>query len=167
MIVKLLSPMLLLLAISAAGTQDWTCPSESCTERGTGYLWGMNNAATKSNCETAATKQTSLFFTQGCNTAVAAKAWISRQKLEPTSPVEELGKRFAKDNRLLPTDCQEVDKSLETLLAGSSVTEGFFQSGCVEQAKKQAQRILKENEKRVNEKLSAEAEQQAAKQPPQ
>lgn len=167
MIVKLFSPVLLLLAISVAGAQDWTCSTDSCAQNAAGYVWGINHAATKSNCETATTKQTSPFFAQGCNTAVGAKAWIARQKLEPNSPVDELGRRFAKDNRLLPTDCQDVDKSLEGLLTGSSAAESYFQSGCLEQAKKQAQRILKENERRV-EKQSAEAEQQAsAKQAPQ
>jgi len=167
MTVKLISPMLLLLAISAAGAEDWTCPSDSCTQSSAGYVWGMNNADTKYNCEAATTKQASPFFTQGCTTAVQAKDWIARQKLEDNSPVDELGRRFARDNRLLPADCQQLNKSLETLLTGSSAAEGYFQSGCLEQAKKQAHKILKENEKRVSEK-QVEAEQQAvAKQPAQ
>ncbi len=160
---KVQLPLLLLLAIGAARGQDWSCQSVSCEGQSAGYAWGMNHEATRSDCDAAGKTNNSPFFVEGCNAALVAKAWIAREKLVPDFPVEDLGRRFAKDNRLLPTDCHVLNKALENLLEGSSRAEDFFQTGCVEQAKKQAQSVIKDGEKRVA-KANKVAAQEAEKQ---
>ena len=162
MISKVRLPLLLLLAMSAASGQDWSCQSVSCEARSAGYAWGMNHDAMKTDCDAGGKTSNSPFFVEGCNAALAAKGWMAREKPDPNSPVEDLGRRFAKDNRLLPTDCHILNQSLEAFLGGSSRAEDFFQSGCIEQAKKQAQTVIKGGEKRVAKanKAAQEAEKQ-------
>jgi hypothetical protein len=121
---------------------------------------GMNHDVTETDCDTAGENTNSPSFAEGCKSAVRDKAWIvTRQKLTPLVQSYFLGTQFAKSNRALPTDCEEVYKTLQKSLGQSYEAETtVFRSGCLEQAKKQAKRIIKENEKREK-----EAEKQAKK----
>lgn len=155
---------LLFLAITVANAQDWNCQSDTCEGHRAGYSWGMSHEATESDCVVAGTNTNSPSFTEGCKSAVEAKAWMAaRQQLTPAFQAYDLGIQFAKTNRALPTDCQQVYESLKTSLGEWSVPATFFQSGCLEQAKKQAKRVIKENEKRAKD---AEKEAQKKTQAP-
>jgi len=161
MLGKLCSPLLLLLTVSVAKGQDWNCQSATCEGHRAGYSWGMNHDVTESDCDAAGASTNSPSFAEGCKSAVGVKAWIeARQLLTPLFQSYDLGKQFAKQNRSLPTDCEEVNKSLERSLGEPSALTIFFRSGCLEQAKKQAKRIIKENEKRAKE-AAKEATKQA------
>jgi hypothetical protein len=161
MLGKLCSPLLLLLTITAAEGQDWNCQSVACEGHKAGYSWGMNHDVTESDCDAAGANTNSPSFTEGCKSAVRDKAWTkSVQTITPLVQSYFLGEQFAKSNRALPMDCEEVYDTLQKSLGESSAAVTIvFRNGCLDQAKKQAKRIIKENEKRAR-----KAEKEAAKQ---
>lgn len=72
------------------------------------------------------------------------------------------GQQVARDSRALPTDCQSAYDSMtnpDSAIKGDAVAAIGFKNGCLEVAKKQAKRILKEDDKRAK-----EAARQAKKQ---
>ncbi|MGA2903386.1 MAG: hypothetical protein ABSD98_06125 [Candidatus Korobacteraceae bacterium] len=119
----------------------------------------MNHDADERDCDIAGQNTNSPSFAEGCKSAVGVKAWIAaRQQLTPLLQSYDLGMQFAKANRALPTDCNQIYqsivtseayKSLATTQAQLPLLTTLFRSGCLEQAKKQAKRIIKEDEKRA------------------
>ena len=66
------------------------------------------------------------------------RGFVTRQELTPLVQSYFLGTQFAKSNRALPTDCEEVYNTLQKSLGQSYEAETtVFRSGCLEQAKKQ------------------------------
>jgi hypothetical protein len=159
---KLCSPLLLFLTIAVAKGQDWNCQSAACEGHRAGYSWGMNHEVTEADCDAAGENTNSPSFAEGCKRAVGDKAWTATvQKIRPVVQSYFLGTQYAKSNRALPTDCEEVYNTLQKSLGESYGAETtVFRSGCLEQAKKQAKRIIKENEQRAK-KLEKEAQKKA------
>jgi hypothetical protein len=156
----------LTLAAGLAQDQGWNCQTPECIGHKAGYEWAVARPVTDEDCNTAGEHYNSPSFAEGCKTAVIAKQRFeeARRTLTPILQAYALGQRLAKEGRSLPTDCQSAYDSMissdasikvDTLLAME------FRDGCLEVAKKQAKRIIKENEKRAK-----EAAKQAKKQAP-
>lgn len=142
----------LLLSVNIAKGQDWNCQSATCEGHKAGYSWGMNHDVTETDCDTAGVNTNSPSFAEGCKSAVRDKAWTKTvQTITPGLQSYSLGIQFAKSNRALPTDCEEVYNALQKSLGEYAVVTVMFRKGCLDQAGKQAKRIIKENEKRAKE----------------
>ncbi len=87
----------------------------------------------------------------------------AREALMPLFQAYALGQQVAKESRALPSDCQSAYDSMTSPAASVEVdtlTAIGFKNGCLEVAKKQAKRILKEDEKRAKE-TAKQAKKQA------
>jgi hypothetical protein len=83
-------------------------------------------------------------------------------KLAPLFEAYAFGQRMAKENRLLPADCQAAYDSMtgpDASTAVDTLEANGFKNGCLETAKKQSKRITKENEKRAREAAKQAKEQ--------
>lgn len=70
----------------------------------------------------------------------------------PLFQAYSFGQQVAKESRLLPSDCQSAYDSMTSPDASvkvDNVAAIGFKNGCLAVAKKQAKRIIKENEKRA------------------
>src|SRR5208283_3668489 len=93
-------------------------------------------------------------FAEGCKTAVIAKQRFeeARRTLTPLLEAYALGQQLAKEGRSLPTDCLSAYDSMtgpDASVKVDTLPAMNFRDGCLEVAKKQAKRIIKENEKRA------------------
>jgi hypothetical protein len=146
--------------------QDWNCQTPECAGHKAGYEWAATRPVTEQDCDTAGEHYNSPSFAEGCKTAVLAKQrWAAaREILTPLLQDYALGQQMAKENRLLPTDCESAYESMTRPDASPEVDGSgaiWFKNGCLEVAKKQAKRITRENEKRAK-----DAAKQAKKQAP-
>jgi len=129
-----------------------------------GYEWAASRPVSEQDCDTAGEHYNSPSFAEGCKTAVIAKQrWVAaRETLMPLFQAYALGQQVATEARALPSDCQSAYDSMTSPDASVKVdtVEAIgFKNGCLQVAKKQAKRILKEDEKRAK-----EAAKQAKKQ---
>jgi hypothetical protein len=158
--------LFLLLPLTEVLAQDWNCQTPECVGHKAGYEWAASRPVTKQDCETAGEHYNSPSFAEGCKTAVMAKQRFAeaREKLMPLFEAYAFGQQMAKENRLLPIDCQSAYDSMTSPDASMKVDTLAaigFKNGCLETAKKQAKRITKENQKRAK-----EAAKQAKRQSP-
>lgn len=155
---------LLSLTVVFARGQEWDCQTPACEGHKAGYNWALRHDVTDRDCDTAGEHTNSPSFAEGCKTAVqmqrlAAQRFAeARAQIAPLVQEYLLGKQLAKETRALPSDCEEAYKSLVES-TGDTVLPTCFRTGCLEVAKKQAKRIIKEDAKRAK-----EAEQQAKRQ---
>jgi hypothetical protein len=152
---------LLPIAIVAAPGQGSNCQTPACEGHKAGYEWAMDHAVTEQDCDAAGEHTNSLSFAEGCKTAVKVKQQFAttRQFLAPLLQEYELGKQVAKETRALPVDCEEAYKSLSNSFGPESLLPTTFRTGCLEIAKKQEKRIIREDERKAK-----DAEKQAKKQ---
>ena len=147
-----------------AGQDQWICQTPECLGHKTGYDWAASRPVTEQDCDAAGDHYNSPSFAEGCKTAVAAKRRFAeaRETLMPLFQAYAFGQQMAKENRLLPADCQSAYDSMtspDTSEKVDAVAAIGFKNGCLEIAKKQAKRIIKENEKHAK-----DAAKQAKKQ---
>jgi len=124
----------------------------------------VSRPITEEDCNAAGEHYNSPSFAEGCKTAVVAKQRFedARRKLTPLLQAYALGQQLAKEGRSLPTDCQSAYDSMTSPDASVKVDTLLameFRDVCLEVAKKQAKRVIKENEKRAK-----DAAKQARKQ---
>jgi hypothetical protein len=156
--------VLLLLSISVAEAQEWNCQTPECVGHKAGYDWAASRPVSEQDCDAAGEHYNSLSFAEGCKTAVIAKRRFAaaREALLPLLQAYALGEQTAKESRALPTDCQSAYDSMtspDASLKVDVVAAIGFKNGCLEVAKKQAKRIIKEDAKRAK-----DAAKQARKQ---
>jgi hypothetical protein len=156
--------LLLPFAAVLVQAQDWDCQTSECVGHKAGYDWAASRPVSEQDCETAGEHYNSPSFAEGCKTAVIAKQRFAavREALIPLFQAYAFGQQMAKDSRALPTDCQSAYDSMtspDTPVKVDIVAAIGFKNGCLEVAKKQAKRIIKEDEKRAK-----EAAKQAKKQ---
>lgn len=129
-----------------------------------GMTGGASNPVTEGECGVAGERYNSPSFAEACKTAVIAKQRFAaaREQLMLLFQAYAFGQQVARDSRALPTDCQSAYDSMtnpDSAIKGDAVAAIGFKNGCLEVAKKQAKRILKEDDKRAK-----EAARQAKKQ---
>jgi len=156
---------LLSASASLAAAQEWNCQTPECLGHKAGYDWALNRAVTEEECDVAGEHYSSPSFAQGCRSAVIAKRQFmaAREALTPLFQAYALGQRMAKESRALPTDCQSAYDSMtspDAAVKVDAVAAIGFKNGCLEVAKKQAKRIIKEDERRAK-----DAAKQAKRQP--
>ena len=139
-----------------AQNQEWNCQTPECVGHKAGYDWAISRPVGEQECDTAGEHYNSPSFAQGCKSAVIAKQRFAaaREALLPLFQAYALGQQMAKESRALPTDCQSAYESMTSPDASVKVdlvAAIGFKNGCLEVAKKQAKRILKEDEKRAKE----------------
>ena len=148
--------LFLLLPLTEALAQDWNCQTPECIGHKAGYEWAASRPVTEQDCEAAGERYNSPSFAEGCKTALTAKQRFAkaREKLMPLFEAYAFGQQMAKEDRLLPIDCQSAYDSMTSPDASTKVDPKAaigFENVCLETAKKQAKRITKENQKRAKE----------------
>ena len=156
--------LVLLLITTFVGGQEWNCQSPECLGHKAGYDWAVSRSVTEEECDVAGEHYNSPSFAEGCKSAVIAKRRFlaAREQLMPLFQAYALGQQVAKESRALPSDCQAAYDSMTSPNAAvevDAVAAIGFKNGCLGVAKKQAKRIIKEDEKRAR-----EAAKQAKKQ---
>ena len=116
----------------------------------------MSRPVGEQECDAAGEHYNSPSFAEGCKSAVIAKRRFAaaREALTPLFQAYALGQQVAKEGRALPTDCQSAYDSMTSPDASVKVdvlAAIGFKNGCLEVAKKQAKRILREDAKRAKE----------------
>ncbi len=157
---------LLPLTVAVAQVQEWTCQTSECEGHKAGYDGAMTHEATDQDCNTAGMRTDSPSFAEGCKSGLQAKreqhlaAMIVELRPTMTPLIQQylLGKQAARELRALPSDCEEGYKNAMEAKADESAAT-FFKTGCLEVARKQAKKIIKENERQAN-----EAEKQSKRQ---
>jgi hypothetical protein len=160
----LCSSLLLPLTVVFAQDQGWTCQTPECVGHKAGYDWAASRPVTEQECDVAGEHYNSPSFAEGCKTAVIAKQQFAaaRDLLVQVFQAQEFGRQMAKESRALPVDCQSAYDSMtgpDAVTKIDILAAMAIRTGCLEVAKKQGKRIIKEDEKRVK-----EAAKQAKKQ---
>lgn len=148
--------LLLFMFPVLAQDQGWNCQTPECIGHKAGYNWGASNPVTEEECGVAGERYNSPSFAEGCKTAVIAKQRFAsaREQLMPLFQAYAFGQQVARDSRALPSDCQSAYDSMtspDSPMKVDGVAAIGFKNGCLEVAKKQAKRILKEDDKRAKE----------------
>ena len=145
-----------LVPVTIAFAQGWDCHTPACEGHKAGYDWARSRQVNAKDCDVAGENHNSLSFAEGCRDAVSAKQNLDgiRGLLLQVGQTVPLGQQWAKDNRALPKDCEKVYAALAeepTTPAAEDLTLAAigFRNGCLEVAKKQAKRIIKEDENRT------------------
>jgi hypothetical protein len=143
--------VLLSLALTSALGEEWDCRTPACDGHKAGFEWGMDHLATMQDCDVAGEHTNSPSFADGCKAALIVKERFSatREQLLPLFQAYELGKEIAKEGRVLPSDCEDAYKSLVVSVGSESLLPTPFRTGCLEIAKKQAKKIIKEDEEKI------------------
>jgi len=136
--------------------QEWNCQTPECVGHKAGYDWAVGRQVGEQECDAAGEHYNSPSFAQGCKSALIAKQRFAaaREALMPLFQAYALGQQVAKESRALPTDCQSAYDSMtgpDAPVKVDLVAAIGFKNGCLEVARKQAKRILKEDEKRAKE----------------
>ena len=159
--------LLVLLPVSAAFalTQAWNCTTPECEGHKAGYEWAASRPVSEQDCDAAGEHYNSPSFAQGCKTAVIAKQRFEavREGVTPLFRAYALGQQIAKEGRALPSDCQSAYDSMispDATVKIDALAAIGFKNGCLEVAKRQARRIIKEDEKRAKE-LAKQAKKKA------
>jgi hypothetical protein len=148
----------LFLLISPAATlgqdQGWNCQTPECIGHKAGYDWAVSRPVSERDCDSAGEHYNSPSFAEGCKAAIIAKQRFAatREKLIPLFEAFALGQQMAKESRTLPDDCQSEYDFMTRPDASVKVADLAamrFRNGCLDVARKQAKRIIKENEKRA------------------
>ncbi len=148
--------LLLPFAVACVQGQEWDCQTPECEGHKAGYNWALNHDVTGLDCDTAAQKTNSPSFGDGCKVGVQVRERIAAQRFaearEQIIPLVQeymLGKQLAKELRVLPSECEEAYKSVAE--SKGDLLAAPFRTGCLEVAKKQANKVLKERAKRAKE----------------
>lgn len=166
-VVKLRRRFLLVLALGVpiATAQEWNCQTLECVGHKAGYDWAVSRPVSEADCDTAGEHYNSPSFANGCKSAVIAKQRFAaaREALMPLFQAYALGQQVAKESRALPTDCQGAYDSMTSPdgpVKVDAVAAIGFKNGCLEVAKRQAKRIIKDDDKRAKD-AAKQAKRQA------